>query len=178
MFTKILVAIDQGDTCEALFDQALALAQATHAKLMLLSVLTPEGAGSMAIPSVYGLGYYPIGMDKALWERYTERYQEYETTGLQRLNSFTDRAISIGVDAEFTQVTGNPGPSICTLARTWEADMIMVGSHGRRGLDELLMGSVSNYVMHHANCSVPVVHAQTLANRPNTAALANAQQCR
>ncbi|MEL6136606.1 MAG: universal stress protein [Cyanobacteria bacterium J06628_6] len=158
MFNKILIALDHGDTCRSLFDQAVALAQSTQADLMLLSVLTPEGDGSLAIPSFSGTGYYPMSMDENLWEVYTERYREYEMAGLRRLRSFTDKAMTLGVQTEFTQVSGNPGPAICELAKTWNADLIMVGSHGRRGFDELLMGSVSNYVMHHAPCSVLVVH--------------------
>ena len=65
------------------------------------------------------------------------------------------------LQAEFTQSFGSPERVICNLARTWEADLIMVGSHQRTGLSELVMGSVSNYVMHHAPCSVLVTHAPT-----------------
>ncbi|MGF1516635.1 MAG: universal stress protein, partial [Nodosilinea sp.] len=57
----------------------------------------------------------------------------------------------------------SPGRVICTLAKTWAADLIVVGSHRRKGLSELFLGSVSNYVMHHAPCSVLVVDAQTLS---------------
>ena len=174
MFNKILVAVDHGDTCCRLFDQAVVLAQSTQASLMLLSVLTPEGDGSLAIPSLSGTGYYPMSMDETLWETYTERYREYEMAGLRRLRSFTDKAMTVGVPTEFTQVPGNPGAAICELAKTWEADLIMVGSHGRQGLNELLMGSVSNYVMHHAPCSVLVVHKSKLADAfmANAAAVA------
>ncbi|MEO0350033.1 MAG: universal stress protein, partial [Cyanobacteria bacterium P01_A01_bin.15] len=39
----------------------------------------------------------------------------------------------------------------------WNADLIMMGRRGRSGFSELLLGSVSNYVMHHAPCSVLTV---------------------
>ena len=164
MVDKILVALDRDDSCRRLYDQAVALAQSTQASLMLLSVLTPDGDGSLAIPSFSGSGYYPISMDQNLWEVYTERYREYEMAGLRQLRSFTDSATAVGVQTEFTQVSGNPGPAICKLAKTWNADLIMVGSHGRKGLNEMLMGSVSNYVVHHAPCSVLVVHKSNLTD--------------
>jgi nucleotide-binding universal stress UspA family protein len=159
MFSKIIVAIDQGDTCEPLFQKALTLAQATGAGLMLLSVLEPENDGSFATPAYYGYPL-PLGVDSNIW---LELYQEAEAKGLERLRSFTDQATAAGVPTEFTQNLGSPGRVICTLAKTWEADLIVAGSHGRKGLSELFLGSVSNYVMHHAPCSVLVVDAQTLS---------------
>ena len=61
------------------------------------------------------------------------------------------------------------GWEICQRAKVWQADLIIVGSHGRTGLSELFLGSVSNYVMHHAPCSVMVIHRQTL--NPSTDAV-------
>lgn len=158
MFSKILVALDHGDTCAILFEQAVTLAQATGSALMLLSVLEPDGDGSLGMPFDYGYPL-PLGVDNSIW---LEVYQEAEAQGLERLRSFTDQATATGVATEFTQTIGSPGRAICALAKTWAADLIVVGSHGRKGISELFLGSVSNYVMHHAPCSVLVVDAQTL----------------
>jgi nucleotide-binding universal stress UspA family protein len=43
------------------------------------------------------------------------------------------------------------------VARTWNADLIVIGRRGLRGLAEMFLGSVSNHVIHHAHCSVLVV---------------------
>ncbi|MEO1402128.1 MAG: universal stress protein [Cyanobacteria bacterium J06635_1] len=161
MFRKILVALDQGDTCAALFEKAATLAETTGADLMLLSVLVPADDSSLTMPAYSGLGYYSMGFDDSIWDVYQERYQEQETKGLHRLRGFTQQATEAGVSTEFTQVAGSPGRAICNLAKSWEADLVMVGSHGRTGLSEALLGSVSNYVMHHAPCSVLVVHEPT-----------------
>jgi nucleotide-binding universal stress UspA family protein len=161
MFSKILVALDQGDTCPTLFQHAVTLAQATGAELMVFSVLEPESDGRFVTPAYYGYGYpLPLGVDKNIW---LELYREAEAKGLEILQGFADQATAAGVPTEFTQNIGSPGRAICTLAKTWAADLIVVGSHGRKGLSELFLGSVSNYVMHHAPCSVLVVDAQTLA---------------
>jgi len=62
------------------------------------------------------------------------------------------------VDAEFTQNTGSPGRVICEIAKAWQADLIILRRRGYSGLTEMLLGSVSNYVLHHAPCSIHVVH--------------------
>jgi nucleotide-binding universal stress UspA family protein len=54
---------------------------------------------------------------------------------------------------------GEPRGVILDAAKSWQADMIVLGSHGRRGLDRLLMGSVSEAVAIHAHCSVEVIRA-------------------
>jgi nucleotide-binding universal stress UspA family protein len=51
----------------------------------------------------------------------------------------------------------DPRVAILDAAHAWPADLIFVGSHGRRGLDRWLMGSVAESVAVHANCSVEVV---------------------
>jgi nucleotide-binding universal stress UspA family protein len=56
-------------------------------------------------------------------------------------------------------IEGSPKKVILDEAETWEADLIVVGSHGRRGLDRFLLGSVSQAVALHAPCSVEIVRA-------------------
>ena len=55
------------------------------------------------------------------------------------------------------------------MANSWQADMIIVGNRGRSGLSEFFLGSVSNYVMHHAPCSVLVVHNADIEDERQTA---------
>jgi nucleotide-binding universal stress UspA family protein len=52
---------------------------------------------------------------------------------------------------------GNPKEEIIEYARSWKADLVVVGSHGRRGPKRLLLGSVSEAVATHAPCSVEVI---------------------
>lgn len=53
--------------------------------------------------------------------------------------------------------SGLPAPAIVAFAREWEADLVIMGSHGRTGLARLLLGSVARNVLHHASSSVLVV---------------------
>lgn len=76
---------------------------------------------------------------------------------MELLRSRTRKAMAAGVSTEFTQLAGSPGKTICDLASDWGADLIVMGRRGRSGLSELILGSVSNYVLHHARCSVLTV---------------------
>ncbi len=52
---------------------------------------------------------------------------------------------------------GNPTAVILDDSAEWKADLIVLGSHGRSGLDRFLLGSVSEAVARHARCSVEIV---------------------
>ena len=54
-------------------------------------------------------------------------------------------------------IEGHTLTEILDEAASWEADLIVLGSHGRRGLRRFLLGSVSNAVASHADCSVEIV---------------------
>jgi nucleotide-binding universal stress UspA family protein len=157
MFKNILVALDNSSQRSTVFDQALALAQQSSARLMLVHVLSAYEEGSPGIPIRSYHAYYPA-LDDTTWKIYQERWEAFESLGLEQLNRDIATAQEAGVQAEFSQSAGEPPQVICNVAKSWGADLIVVGSHGRKGLGELLLGSVSNYVMHHAPCSVLVVH--------------------
>jgi nucleotide-binding universal stress UspA family protein len=64
-------------------------------------------------------------------------------------------------DAGFSMSTvvqaGEPRRVILDAAAAWRADLIVVGSHGKTGIDRLLLGSVSEHIARHATCSVEIV---------------------
>jgi nucleotide-binding universal stress UspA family protein len=65
--------------------------------------------------------------------------------------------IAAGFDASSEVRSGSPAPTIVAFAEEWDADLVIMGSHGRTGVARLLLGSVARNVLHHANCSVLVV---------------------
>ena len=67
------------------------------------------------------------------------------------------RIRSAGLHAEVLIRRGNPADEILGEAHTWGADCIFVGARGTRGIDRLLLGSVSSAVSSRAHCSVEVV---------------------
>jgi nucleotide-binding universal stress UspA family protein len=56
---------------------------------------------------------------------------------------------------------GKPGPKLVAFAEEQEIDLIVMGTHGHRGLDRLVMGSVAEYVLRHAPCPVLTVKCPT-----------------
>lgn len=57
---------------------------------------------------------------------------------------------------------GKPASEIVRTAKEWPADMIVIGSHGRKGIERALFGSVAEAVMRHAPCPVLVIRAREL----------------
>ena len=157
MFKKILVALDLLDSNKAVFQQALALAEATGAELMLFHALSGESDGGPTIPVSATWDYYAITSDRT-WNLYQEQWKAYQHHGQETLRDFAQQAQRRGIHAEFAQFARAPGKAVCDLAGSWGANVIVMGSHRRTGLKELLLGSVSNYVTHHAPCCVFLVH--------------------
>jgi len=158
MFKTILAGIDNGETCDAIFKRALNLARAVNAELILLGVLLPVDGSSVLQPVAVGGDYGFPDIDESVQSVYQERYRAYEIRELDRLATFKERAEVAGVKARYLQRSGSAGRVICEEAKLHDADLVIVGSHGRMGWNEILLGSVSNYVMHHAVCSVLVIH--------------------
>lgn len=155
MINKILVAVDHSDQNKSVFNSALSLAKTTGANLMLLHVLSEDEPDYPVLPTY---AYYPQ-VDDLEYEVYQGKLAEYEKWGLDLLQNLAKEAREQEVETEYAQLTGNPKRSICELATSWSADVIVVGSRGLKGLKEMFLGSVSNYVTHHAPCSVLIVRS-------------------
>lgn len=162
MYRKILVALDHSSLRNHLLNKAIEMARLMQADLMILHALSAYEEGSPGLPVRAYHSYYPIS-DSIAWDTYQKRWEAYEQEGIQELRQLAAEAEEQGVRTEFTQTAGDPGRVICDIARSWQADMIVVGNRGRSGLSEFFLGSVSNYVMHHALCSVLVVHGADIS---------------
>ncbi|MGH1397136.1 MAG: universal stress protein [Trichormus sp.] len=157
MLKNILVALDRSEMGQQVFEQALALAKATQGNLLLVHILSPEEDGSPNIPMISNYDYYP-GLSGQSFEVYQKQWDGFKHQGVKMLQSFSAKANTAGVSTQFQQILGSPGRTICKLATNWNADLIVMGHRGLAGFKELLLGSVSNYVLHHAPCSVHIVH--------------------
>ncbi len=153
LFQRILVAIDRSPTSEHVFVKALALAQTSNAQLIILSAIGPDYPSSYISPPIYP-GGESMTIGEAALKVYLERQKQERLAGLAFLKELTDRANAVNVVTEINQQLGDPGRTICDVAKDRSVDLIVVGRRGHRGLNELFMGSVSNYVLHHASCSV------------------------
>jgi nucleotide-binding universal stress UspA family protein len=157
MFKKILVALDTSETSKLVFEQALSLAKLTSANLMLLNALSPDESGIGETMMLSTMDYYPGWGDETM-KKYAQELENHKQEGLQMLQEFCSQANHENITTEFTQNVGSPGKLICKLAENWNADLIVIGRRGLSGITELLIGSVSNYVLHHAKCSVHIIN--------------------
>lgn len=73
------------------------------------------------------------------------------------LRTARDTVAAAGLPVEAQIRHGRPGAEIVEEAKRWGADLVLIGSHGRSGIERILMGSVAHYVVAHAPCSVEVV---------------------
>lgn len=162
MFSKIIAALDRSELSTKVFAQSLNLARDNHAQLMLLHVLSPGDEDYPSFPPSPGIdSYYPNPQSEEALKQYLEWWRTYEQSSLEVLKSLAEQAQQAGVTTEFRQQLGSPGRVICELADTWNADLIIVGRRGRSGLGEFILGSVSNYVIHQAHCSVLTLQPQS-----------------
>jgi nucleotide-binding universal stress UspA family protein len=164
MFERILVTMDMSEMGKTVFEAALSLIQHNSADLLLLHVLSSEEDNSpLPVPPDLKEIYPAQGNDLTL-ESWRKQWQDFEQKGLEMLKNHSQQATDLGINTDYKQVYGNPARRICQIARQWNANLIVIGRRGRSGLSEILLGSVSNYVLHHAPCSVLIVQDQHHAN--------------
>ncbi|MGK7957963.1 MAG: universal stress protein [Crocosphaera sp.] len=158
MYQKILIALDMSEMAKIVFNHGLSLAkQEYNPQLLLLHILSGEEENSpLPIPPDLKEMYPAAGNDLTL-ETWKDQWEAFEKSGIKMLESYQKKATETDIQTEFQQIYGNPGSKICKVANEWQADVIIIGHRGRSGLQEFFLGSVSNYVLHHAHCSVLIV---------------------
>jgi nucleotide-binding universal stress UspA family protein len=87
----------------------------------------------------------------------------------EAVNSAEQILASAGLKATGAVLSGNAKEVILEEAQKWAADLIVVGSHGRRGFKRFLLGSVSEAVAMNAHCSVVVVRGPARPSRKSRA---------
>jgi nucleotide-binding universal stress UspA family protein len=157
MFQKILVALDRSAMGEQVFNAALDLAKSHDACLKLFHVLALSEPDNPTMTISNSQGYLPWIDSSTSLQAYEQMWEAYEAKSLEIMQAFASQANDAGVKVEINQCSGAPGRTICEVAATWGADLIAIGRRGHSGIGELLLGSVSNYVLHHAPCSVLTV---------------------
>ncbi|MGK7918278.1 MAG: universal stress protein [Prochloraceae cyanobacterium] len=156
-FKQIIVAVDYQATTEKVFETAMKLAQTFGSRLMVFHCLKEEIAGMPEMVAFTGMGPYGGSYSRETIELKQKLVTEAIEEAQQWLSSFCQRATEKGIPTEFDHKIGEPGPQICSLAKMWGADLIVIGRRGRTGISEMFLGSVSNYVIHQAHCSVLIV---------------------
>ncbi|NER08565.1 MAG: universal stress protein [Okeania sp. SIO3C4] len=150
--SRFLVSLVRSDQSEAVFTQALAISRQNQARLMLFHCLPVEERLDY-FGEVYSEEF--IQNSRALQDRVAEQRQTHQ----EWLAHYSQRAADVGVAAEWDLKVGGAGYTIREYARHWEANLVVIGRRGHSGLKELILGSASNHLLHHAPCSVLIAQA-------------------
>jgi nucleotide-binding universal stress UspA family protein len=152
MYKHLLVAVDLSQISQAVFNHALELAQLSGGDILLVYVLAPETANMPFSYAPLVITYTPI-----MVEEFQKEWETFRQFCEQKLASFVRQAETAGVKIKAQQLSGHAGISICETAQKEGIDTIIIGRRGHSNLNEILLGSTSNYVLHHAPCLVMVV---------------------
>ncbi|NET07372.1 MAG: universal stress protein [Merismopedia sp. SIO2A8] len=156
VINKILVALDRSEQAQVVFEQALELAKKLASSLLLFNCLDWEEEGE--ISSFIEVGTLAdIGRSETAKQLRHESLQKDIEQVKSLLQIYCQQAQNQGVDTEVDCKVGDPGSRICNLAKSWGADLIILGRRGHKGIAEMFLGSISNHVVHNAPCSVFVV---------------------
>lgn len=146
---RVLLAVDSSPCSAAAVEEIIR--RFTPADTDVRVVHAVEWMKEMPICFQYGQGPTAGHDANESRQRSFERAEALVNRIAGRLESAGFRHVSVSTpDAD-------PRHGVVDQARAWTADLIVMGSHGRHGLDRLFLGSVAEAVLRHAPCSVEIV---------------------
>jgi len=150
---RVVVAIDDSECSNVALEAVISKCWPAGTEFRVLNVVEPlyyqyPFAGYAMVPMIDA---------QQDFEKYHRKFVDEKAEYLKRM-----------LDSSY-KITGEilegPAPSmIVDFAAEWNADLIMVGSHGRRGFQKFFLGSVAEKVASSAPCSVEIVKAKTAAH--------------
>ncbi|WP_049972362.1 universal stress protein [Haladaptatus cibarius] len=127
MYERILLPTDGSDAADRAIEQALNLAKTYDARLYVISIVDQT-----AIPPDV---------------RADILYEELQEDGEQAVDDIEQKASDAGIDVRTSIPQGTPYRTILDFADDHDVDLIVMGTHGRRGIDRYLLGSVTEKVV-------------------------------
>jgi len=148
MYTRIMVPVDGSAPSKLALEEALRLARHNGGRVLLYHDV------QIPISPDFGAG---MGAAGAL-------YDNLAKLGQETLDAAQGAAVAAGVPAE-TRLAGpeigSIAQNIVDAARDWKADLLVMGTHGRRGLDHLMLGSVAERVLRLVTVPVLMIRPRT-----------------
>jgi len=138
LFAKILVAVDGSESSKKAFDKSVFLAQKCNSKLFVVHVVLDWEYGGDSAATFELIG-------------------ELRAKGSELLKQCKNQALQSSVQVETVLEQGDYAHEIIEVSKRKDCELIIMGSRGMSPIKELVLGSVSLKVMHHASCPVMVV---------------------
>jgi nucleotide-binding universal stress UspA family protein len=140
---KVLMGIDDSKYAAEIARAFVAQFRAENTEVLVLHVLQPLG---LMAPPEMAMGYAP-------------ELEEMKKPTQELVECIAKQLRAAGFKAETAVEVGDVRERILDSASEWRADLIVLGSHGTRGIQRFLLGSVAEFVARHAKCSVQIIRA-------------------
>ena len=137
MFSKILVAIDGSESARKAFTTSIYLSTLSKCRIDVIHVVSCEFGGDSAGS--------------------LELIEDLKTKANSMLDEYKKNALEKDIEPKFMLEIGDPANMITEIVNSKDYDLVVLGTRGMSVFKELLLGSVSTKVMHHAKCPVMVV---------------------
>lgn len=150
IYSRILAPVDGSETAQLGVQEAVKIARDQGAQLLF----------------VYVIDTHVVAMDPYGTINSGEIIEALRAYGVEVLAKARENALAQGVDArvETTEsIAARPGDAIVSCAKAWGADLIVMGTHGRRGVSHLLLGSDAELVVRTSPAPVLLVRRQEAA---------------
>lgn len=136
-YKKILVAVDGSDVSYLALTEAINLAHCMQAKLCM----------TLVVNEFPGCEHFPHALDLINFQKHLKE----EATCI--LNKMNEHAKKLGIEPELklieiNMVSKKISQAIIDAAKDWQAELIIVGTHGRHGLNRWLLGSITEELIH------------------------------
>ncbi|WP_254862775.1 universal stress protein [Halovivax gelatinilyticus] len=154
MYDRVLVPTDGSQAVERAIDHAIELADAHDAVLRAVYVVNAASYGGLPMETAWdGIGNALRDEGQGAVDRVAELVEES----------------GVDVDVETVVLEGSPSRSIVDHARSSDCDLIVMGTHGRGGINRLLLGSVAERVVRSS--PIPVMTVRVGATSPDESAI-------
>ncbi|WP_374574427.1 universal stress protein [Acinetobacter sp.] len=143
-YQHILVPVDESPISYAAVEQALALAKSLNSQVTVMSVI--------AVDPFFGVDFYKVA------PAITDYFMQAEKNAKERLEDIKQSFIRDGIEVDVKLIHGvSPSEGIIQVADEVSADLIIMGSHGRTGLQKVMLGSVAQNVLTQSPIPVLIV---------------------
>jgi nucleotide-binding universal stress UspA family protein len=142
---KVLMGIDDSKCAAEIAHAFVEQVRSQNTEVLVLHVIQPLGLS--AAPEM-AAGYAP-------------ELADLKQPAHDLVERIAQQLRAEGFKAETAVETGDVRERILDSASEWRADLIVLGSHGKRGIQRFLLGSVAEFVARHAKCSVQIIRTPT-----------------